>query len=201
VQGSICGEQPPSNLSLASLVVENARRFIAAEGGKEAVSMEIELSQEEIKEIRECHPEGLLACYCDSGHEQGGTVCMYCFTLRRNQAGLALTKSGNSIERASSVLARAIDSWSSEDVDRVLGLTDQFLEDWAEDAVQSGQRDVAYEERSSEWSAMRPLLVAAPELLRGLKNIVCLCEGSSHPFAQTCGSLARTAMLNLHTRS
>jgi hypothetical protein len=163
--------------------------------------MEIELSQEEIKEIRECHPEGLLACYCDNGHEQGGAVCMYCFALRRYQAGLALTKSGSSIGRASKLPARTIDSWSSEDVDRVLGLADQFLEDWAEDAVQSGQRDVAYEERASEWSAMRPLLLVAPELLKGLRNIVSLCEGSCHPLARSCGSLARTAMSNLNTRS
>jgi hypothetical protein len=163
--------------------------------------MEIELSLDEIQVIRECHPEGLLACYCDSGHEQGGTVCQYCFMLCRHQAEPHLTKSGSRIERASELPARAIDSWPSEEVDRVLGLADQFLEDWAEDAVQAGQRDAAYEERSSEWSAIRPLLLAAPELLRGLKAIVSLCEGSSHPFARSCGSLARTAMSNLHTRS
>lgn len=126
---------------------------------------------------------------------------MYCFVLRRHQVGRSLTISGGNIGHASGSPVSAIDSWSPEDVDRVLGLADQFLEDWAEDAVQSGQRDAAYEERSSEWSAMRPLLRAAPELLRGLKNIVRLCEGSSHPFAQSCGSLARTAMSNLNTRS
>ncbi len=61
--------------------------------------------------------------------------------------------------------------YSTTDVDRLLGLADQFLDDWAEDAVQPGQRNPEYEERSAEWEGIRPLLVAAPELLKGLKAI------------------------------
>jgi hypothetical protein len=33
------------------------------------------------------------------------------------------------------------DSCSTQDVDRLLGLADQFLDDWAEDAVQGGKPD------------------------------------------------------------
>lgn len=32
-----------------------------------------------LREIRECHPEGKLECYCDNGHEQANTVCMFCY--------------------------------------------------------------------------------------------------------------------------
>jgi len=52
--------------------------------------------------------------------------------------------------------------------DRLLGLGDQFLEDWAADVEENGcpadvKEDLA--ELQREWSAIRPLLVAAPELL------------------------------------
>jgi hypothetical protein len=40
---------------------------------------------------------------------------------------------------------------SSADVVRLLGLADQFLDDWAEDAVQGGKPDEDYEQRSTEW--------------------------------------------------
>lgn len=41
-------------------------------------------------------------------------------------------------------------TWTTEDVDRLLGLADQFLDDWAEDAVQAGQPDAEYEARGRE---------------------------------------------------
>lgn len=85
-------------------------------------------------------------------------------------------------------------AWTRGNVDRLLGLADQFLDDWAEDAVQSGQRDTEYEARSAEWTAIRPILVVAPELLKGLQAIVDLCSGSSEPTARCCRSLARAAM-------
>jgi hypothetical protein len=44
-----------------------------------------------------------------------------------------------------------IDTCSSADLDRLLGLADQFLDDWAEDAVQGGKPDEDYEQRSTEW--------------------------------------------------
>jgi hypothetical protein len=59
-------------------------------------------------------------------------------------------------------------TFTTADADRLLGLADQCLEDWAEDAIQAGERDMEYEERNAEWQAIRPLLVAAPELLQAL---------------------------------
>jgi hypothetical protein len=87
-----------------------------------------------------------------------------------------------------------IDTCSSADVDRLLGLADQFLDDWAEDAVQGGQPDEDYEQRSTEWKAIRPLLVSAPALLRALKQIASFCRGSAAPMAVRCTALVRTAM-------
>jgi hypothetical protein len=75
-----------------------------------------------------------------------------------------------------------IETLSMSDVDRILGLSDQFLEEWAEDAVQAGKRDLEYEERAAEWKTVRPLLVAAPVLLRALEAIV---EGRSGPVPLT----------------
>jgi hypothetical protein len=40
-----------------------------------------------------------------------------------------------------------IDTCFGADVDRLLGLADQFLDDWAEDAVQGGKPDEDYEQR------------------------------------------------------
>lgn len=90
-----------------------------------------------------------------------------------------------------------IEEYSSADVDRLLGLADQLLDDWAEDAVQADERDPDYEERSREWAEIRPLLLAAPEMLRGLKGIVAFCEGSPDPTARCCHSLARTSLSSL----
>lgn len=90
-----------------------------------------------------------------------------------------------------------IEEYSKEDVDRLLALADQFLEDWAEDAVQGNKRDMDYEERTQEWAAIRQLLLAAPEMLHGLKAILALCEGSPDPTARCCYSLARTSLAPL----
>jgi hypothetical protein len=51
-----------------------------------------------------------------------------------------------------------IDTCSRADVNRLLGLADQFLDDWAEDAVQGGKPDEDYEERSTEWKSDPPAL-------------------------------------------
>lgn len=77
------------------------------------------------------------------------------------------------------------------DVDRLLGLADQFLEDWAEDAVQAGKRDPDYEERVAEWAALRPVLLASQEFLRSLVEIASFCDGSSDPMAERCCEIAR----------
>ena len=60
-----------------------------------------------------------------------------------------------------------IDTCSSADVDRLLGLADQFLDDSAEDAVQGGKPDEDYEPRSTEWKVIRMLLVSAPAMSKG----------------------------------
>jgi hypothetical protein len=55
-------------------------------------------------------------------------------------------------------------TFTTADADRLLGFADRYLEDWAEDAIQAGERDEIYEERNAEWEAIRPLLVAAPDM-------------------------------------
>ena len=54
-----------------------------------------------------------------------------------------------------------------EDADRLLGLADQFLEDW-----ESGEGRNAPEckERRSEWDAIRPVFANAPRLLAILQD-------------------------------
>jgi hypothetical protein len=40
-------------------------------------------------------------------------------------------------------------TFTTADADRLLGLADQCLEDWAEHAIQAGKRDMEYEERNA----------------------------------------------------
>jgi hypothetical protein len=87
-----------------------------------------------------------------------------------------------------------INTCSSADVDRLLGLVDQFLDDWAEDAVQGGKPDEDYEQRSTVWKVIRTLLVSAPAMLKGLKEIAQFSQGSSDPIALCCAAVARTAL-------
>jgi hypothetical protein len=54
-----------------------------------------------------------------------------------------------------------------EDAGRLLGLADQFLEDWETD---EGKDDPECRERRSEWDAIRPLLANAPHLLTILQD-------------------------------
>ena len=48
------------------------------------------------------------------------------------------------------------------DAGRLLGLADQFLEDWESD---EGKNDPECQERRAEWDAIRPLLATSPRLL------------------------------------
>ena len=66
-------------------------------------------------------------------------------------------------------------TFTTEDADRLLQLGDAFLDNWAEDAVQSGERDSEYEERLDEWKTIRSLLVAAPGLLAAAQRIAINC--------------------------
>ena len=56
-------------------------------------------------------------------------------------------------------------TFTTADADRLLGLGDQFLEDWGESARRHGECGHDCEERAAEWEAIRPLLVSAPNLL------------------------------------
>lgn len=59
--------------------------------------------------------------------------------------------------------------FTTEDADRLLGLGDQFLEDWAAIAATESGGDPDFDERYEEWKAIRPLLVQAPALLKALE--------------------------------
>lgn len=52
-------------------------------------------------------------------------------------------------------------NFTLENADRLLGLADQFLEDWESE----GKDDPECRERRAEWDAIRPLLANAPRLL------------------------------------
>ena len=41
---------------------------------------------------------------------------------------------------------------------------------------------------------IRPLLVSAPAMFKGLKEIASICQDSSDPVSLCCGALARTAL-------
>jgi len=90
-----------------------------------------------------------------------------------------------------------IDSCKSADIDGLLGLADQTLEEWAENAVQGGEPDLDHEQRSAEWSAIRPLLVSAPALLRALKQIASVCRGSAAPMAVRCAAIVQAGVAGL----
>jgi hypothetical protein len=52
-----------------------------------------------------------------------------------------------------------------EEVDRILGVGDQFIEDWEDDKSKDEECNANCAERRHEWDTVRPLLVAAPTLL------------------------------------
>lgn len=57
------------------------------------------LSSEQLAEIRDCHPENKLECYCDSTHAQNETVCMFCwytlpYTFKDIETGKIRTTQG-----------------------------------------------------------------------------------------------------------
>jgi hypothetical protein len=84
--------------------------------------------------------------------------------------------------------------FTTANIDRLLGLADQFLDDWAEDAVQSGKPDADYEERTAEWAFIRPLLLLTPELLKGLTEIAHCSHSSTEPDAVRYGAIAQASI-------
>jgi hypothetical protein len=51
--------------------------------------------------------------------------------------------------------------FTTADIDRILGLADQFMEDWE----QSEPSDLECKERRREWDALRPQLLQLADLL------------------------------------
>ena len=56
-------------------------------------------------------------------------------------------------------------TFTSAEADRLLGLADQFLQDWTETIRRHGEPAAECEERAAEWEAIRPLLARAPQFL------------------------------------
>jgi hypothetical protein len=56
--------------------------------------------------------------------------------------------------------------FTTADADRLLGLADQFMENWEKN---QGRGDPECIERRGEWDAIRPLLVQAPALFHTLE--------------------------------
>lgn len=61
--------------------------------------------------------------------------------------------------------------FTTEDSERLLGLADQFLEDWREAFDSGASDDERIIDREIEWQAIRPLLVEAPNLLAALEGL------------------------------
>lgn len=64
--------------------------------------------------------------------------------------------------------------FSTADADRLLGLADQFLEDWKEtdrDDRRDGGVDPELVKRQAEYAAIRPLFVAAPEMFAAIHGL------------------------------
>ena len=65
---------------------------------------------------------------------------------------------------------RKSSTFTTADADRLLGLGDQFLEDWADSARRHGECGHDCEEPAAEWEAIRPLLASAPKLFDVLEE-------------------------------
>lgn len=65
-------------------------------------------------------------------------------------------------------------TFTSVDADRLLGLADQFIEDWEETARESGDVPELKRalKRKEEFAAIRPLLMAAPEMAGMIRGLV-----------------------------
>jgi hypothetical protein len=64
--------------------------------------------------------------------------------------------------------------FTTEDADRLLGLGDQFMEDWE---ANEGKNDPECAERRADWNAIRPLLVQAPAMLAALQTLIERADG------------------------
>jgi hypothetical protein len=64
---------------------------------------------------------------------------------------------------------KTMQTFTTADTDRLLGLADQFMEDWE---ANEGKHDPECAERRAEWNAIRPLLVQAPAMLTAIRTII-----------------------------
>jgi len=60
-------------------------------------------------------------------------------------------------------------TFTTADADRLLGLADQFMEDWE---ANDGRNDPECAKRRAEWTAIRPLLVQAPAMLTAIRTMI-----------------------------
>jgi hypothetical protein len=64
---------------------------------------------------------------------------------------------------------KTMQTFTTADADRLLGLADQFMEDWE---ANEGKDDPECAERRAEWNAIRPLLVQAPAMLTAIRTMI-----------------------------
>jgi hypothetical protein len=85
---------------------------------------------------------------------------------------------------------QAAQTFTSQDADRILGFADQFLEDWqlneAKDEQSPAGKEVA--EIVAEFRTIRPLLVAAPQLLAVAELALNYLDGQE--YLQACAIIA-----------
>lgn len=77
--------------------------------------------------------------------------------------------------------------FTSEDASRLLQIGDQFLEDWEDDDGKDEISKADCEERRREWDAIRPMLVAAPDMLDALKDLLGDCPDVQGGICHWCG--------------
>jgi hypothetical protein len=63
-----------------------------------------------------------------------------------------------------------LDMFGVDDVDRVLGLADSFLEHWESDEGIDAKERAEVAERRAEWEVLRPALCELPTLIAALRR-------------------------------
>lgn len=84
-------------------------------------------------------------------------------------------------------------SFTDEDAGRLLGLADEFMEDWEQN---EGDGDPECQERRKEYDAIRPLLASAPSLLDALLDAETEIQNMLEDFCQAEGPEADTSAQN-----
>jgi hypothetical protein len=89
---------------------------------------------------------------------------------------------------------KTMQTFTTADADRLLGLADQFMEDWE---ANEGKNDPECAERRAEWNAIRALLVQAPAMLTAIRkmieradDIISAIDGSTDQFEPEVAGLS-----------